>query len=213
MLSRYITTHGLGSWSEVPEKAGLQRSAKGCRLRWINYLRPGIRRPSSKHLRFPPEDPLYSRYGEIMKERSLLPVEIKDQCPPNVKNTLDDEASGSTQNSVNQVNDVDGQYGGSSKQLISTDRSGGIPDKQQGVKERVALRTRSEECVYFYIPTHKSAKNKPYPSWKLYYLGEMYLVPRMTSGVCTVKLDQIISRISKLWFEEDRHPRIPLESD
>ncbi|KAL6003725.1 hypothetical protein ACLOJK_004271 [Asimina triloba] len=46
-LIRYITTHGYGCWSEVPEKAGLQRlqrCGKSCRLRWINYLRPDIRR-------------------------------------------------------------------------------------------------------------------------------------------------------------------------
>ncbi|CAL5214873.1 unnamed protein product [Lathyrus oleraceus] len=43
-LITYITTHGYGCWSEVPEKAGLQRCGKSCRLRWINYLRPDIRR-------------------------------------------------------------------------------------------------------------------------------------------------------------------------
>ncbi|KAD5508355.1 hypothetical protein R6Q59_031085 [Mikania micrantha] len=43
-LIRFITSHGYGCWSEVPEKAGLQRCGKSCRLRWINYLRPDIRR-------------------------------------------------------------------------------------------------------------------------------------------------------------------------
>ncbi|CAM8882282.1 unnamed protein product [Rhodiola kirilowii] len=43
-LIRYITAHGYGCWSEVPDKAGLQRCGKSCRLRWINYLRPDIRR-------------------------------------------------------------------------------------------------------------------------------------------------------------------------
>ncbi|WOK95359.1 transcription factor MYB86-like [Canna indica] len=43
-LINYITTHGYGCWSEVPLKAGLQRCGKSCRLRWINYLRPDIRR-------------------------------------------------------------------------------------------------------------------------------------------------------------------------
>ncbi|KAJ0968592.1 hypothetical protein J5N97_025509 [Dioscorea zingiberensis] len=43
-LIRYVTTHGYGCWSEVPDKAGLQRCGKSCRLRWINYLRPDIRR-------------------------------------------------------------------------------------------------------------------------------------------------------------------------
>ncbi|GER26859.1 myb domain protein 103 [Striga asiatica] len=50
-LIRYISTHGYGCWSEVPEKAGLQRCGKSCRLRWINYLRPDIRRG-----RFTPEE-------------------------------------------------------------------------------------------------------------------------------------------------------------
>ncbi|XP_077247417.1 uncharacterized protein LOC143887198 [Tasmannia lanceolata] len=43
-LIRYITTNGYSSWSDVPDKAGLQRCGKSCRLRWINYLRPDIRR-------------------------------------------------------------------------------------------------------------------------------------------------------------------------
>ncbi|KAF3432998.1 hypothetical protein FNV43_RR24100 [Rhamnella rubrinervis] len=43
-LRNYIIKHGHGSWSSVPIKAGLQRNGKSCRLRWINYLRPGLKR-------------------------------------------------------------------------------------------------------------------------------------------------------------------------
>lgn len=33
-----------GGWANVPKDAGLMsRSGKSCRLRWINYLRPGIK--------------------------------------------------------------------------------------------------------------------------------------------------------------------------
>lgn len=45
-LARFITTHGHGSWSSVPKLAGLQRCGKSCRLRWINYLRPDLKRGS-----------------------------------------------------------------------------------------------------------------------------------------------------------------------
>ncbi|ESQ48755.1 hypothetical protein EUTSA_v10022066mg [Eutrema salsugineum] len=45
-LLRYITTHGHPSWSSVPKLAGLQRCGKSCRLRWINYLRPDLKRGS-----------------------------------------------------------------------------------------------------------------------------------------------------------------------
>ncbi|OIT05606.1 transcription factor myb39 [Nicotiana attenuata] len=43
-LLAYIEEHGCGSWSDLPSKAGLQRCGRSCRLRWINYLRPNIKR-------------------------------------------------------------------------------------------------------------------------------------------------------------------------
>ncbi|KAH0921851.1 hypothetical protein HID58_021869, partial [Brassica napus] len=43
-LVAYINEHGLCDWRSLPERAGLQRGGKSCRLRWLNYLRPGIRR-------------------------------------------------------------------------------------------------------------------------------------------------------------------------
>lgn len=33
-----------GSWTHVAKQAGLQRCGKSCRLRWINYLRPDLKR-------------------------------------------------------------------------------------------------------------------------------------------------------------------------
>ncbi|KAM0015605.1 putative transcription factor MYB-HB-like family [Helianthus debilis subsp. tardiflorus] len=44
LLSQYIQTHGEGQWRSMPSKAGLLRCGKSCRLRWVNYLRPGIKR-------------------------------------------------------------------------------------------------------------------------------------------------------------------------
>ncbi|KAL3653502.1 hypothetical protein CASFOL_003183 [Castilleja foliolosa] len=43
-LRNYILRYGHGCWSSVPTNAGLQRNGKSCRLRWINYLRPGLKR-------------------------------------------------------------------------------------------------------------------------------------------------------------------------
>ncbi|XP_037478518.1 transcription factor LAF1-like [Triticum dicoccoides] len=42
-LRDYIVRYGHSCWSTVPVKAGLQRNGKSCRLRWINYLRPGLK--------------------------------------------------------------------------------------------------------------------------------------------------------------------------
>ncbi|KAL9412239.1 hypothetical protein AB3S75_045794 [Citrus x aurantiifolia] len=43
-LKNYVLQHGHACWSSVPINAGLQRNGKSCRLRWINYLRPGLKR-------------------------------------------------------------------------------------------------------------------------------------------------------------------------
>ncbi|XP_021745883.1 myb-related protein 306-like [Chenopodium quinoa] len=44
ILVSYIQEHGPGNWRSVPTNTGLQRCSKSCRLRWTNYLRPGIKR-------------------------------------------------------------------------------------------------------------------------------------------------------------------------
>ncbi|KZV33094.1 myb-related protein 330-like [Dorcoceras hygrometricum] len=43
-LIAYIHSHGEGCWRSLPKAAGLVRCGKSCRLRWINYLRPGLKR-------------------------------------------------------------------------------------------------------------------------------------------------------------------------
>uniref|UniRef100_A0A1J3I880 Myb-related protein 306 n=2 Tax=Noccaea caerulescens TaxID=107243 RepID=A0A1J3I880_NOCCA len=44
ILVSYIQEHGPGNWRSVPTHTGLRRCSKSCRLRWTNYLRPGIKR-------------------------------------------------------------------------------------------------------------------------------------------------------------------------
>ncbi|GLJ38209.1 hypothetical protein SUGI_0777760 [Cryptomeria japonica] len=43
-LLQYIHKHGPGSWHKLPKLAGLSRCGKSCRLRWMNYLQPNIKR-------------------------------------------------------------------------------------------------------------------------------------------------------------------------
>lgn len=44
ILVSYIQEQGAGNWRAVPSNTGLLRCSKSCRLRWNNYLRPGIKR-------------------------------------------------------------------------------------------------------------------------------------------------------------------------
>ncbi|XP_074287445.1 transcription factor MYB1-like [Silene latifolia] len=44
LLRKCIDKFGEGSWHRVPQRAGLSRCRKSCRLRWLNYLKPNIKR-------------------------------------------------------------------------------------------------------------------------------------------------------------------------
>ncbi|GMP54327.1 hypothetical protein CsSME_00019531 [Camellia sinensis var. sinensis] len=43
-LKAYINRYGCWNWRQLPKFAGLSRCGKSCRLRWMNYLRPNIKR-------------------------------------------------------------------------------------------------------------------------------------------------------------------------
>ncbi|KAK6260370.1 SANT/Myb domain - like 7 [Theobroma cacao] len=44
MLKAYVNIHGEGRWNSAARLSGLKRTGKSCRLRWLNYLRPEVRR-------------------------------------------------------------------------------------------------------------------------------------------------------------------------
>ncbi|XWS48291.1 hypothetical protein CRYUN_Cryun13aG0062600 [Craigia yunnanensis] len=44
LLIHYIARHGEGRWNLLAKRAGLRRTGKSCRLRWLNYLKPDIKR-------------------------------------------------------------------------------------------------------------------------------------------------------------------------
>ncbi|KAE9617079.1 hypothetical protein Lal_00034255 [Lupinus albus] len=43
-LITFIQKFGHDNWRALPKKAGLMRCGKSCRLRWVNYLKPGLKR-------------------------------------------------------------------------------------------------------------------------------------------------------------------------
>ncbi|XP_040259950.1 uncharacterized protein [Aegilops tauschii subsp. strangulata] len=44
LLKKHVEKYGIGrSWQALAETLGLQRCGRGCRARWLNYLRPGLK--------------------------------------------------------------------------------------------------------------------------------------------------------------------------
>nr|XP_043606796.1 transcription factor MYB10-like [Erigeron canadensis] len=69
-LRAYIQRYGHWNWRLLPKFAGLSRSGKSCRLRWVNYLRPNI-----KHGNFTKEEEdiileLHKKLGNKWSEMS-----------------------------------------------------------------------------------------------------------------------------------------------
>ncbi|GFQ04250.1 transcription factor myb46 [Phtheirospermum japonicum] len=75
----YMVSNGQGCWSDIARKAGLQRYGKSCRLRWINYLRPDLKRgafsPQEEELIINLHSILGNRYSSLSLSLSLSKCE------------------------------------------------------------------------------------------------------------------------------------------
>ncbi|KAL7582282.1 transcription factor MYB4 [Lactuca sativa] len=82
-LRAYVQRYGHWNWRELPKYAGLARCGKSCRLRWMNYLRPTVKRGNfSKE-----EEDLIDKYHREMGNKwSAIAAKLPGRSDNEIKN-------------------------------------------------------------------------------------------------------------------------------
>nr|QSD99539.1 MYB family transcription factor [Melilotus albus] len=136
ILTDYIKLHGEGKWRNLPKKAGLRRCGKSCRLRWLNYLRPDIKRGNISS----DEEDLIIRLHKLLGNRwSLIAGRLPGRTDNEIKNYWNT-------NLGKKVKDLQQQ-----KTNNSSPKNGKITQKQNNPKpimpnSQHVVRTKATKC-------------------------------------------------------------------
>ncbi|KAI9119864.1 hypothetical protein K1719_009253 [Acacia pycnantha] len=147
ILIDYIKIHGEGKWRHLPKRAGLKRCGKSCRLRWLNYLRPDIKRGNITH----DEEDLIIRLHNLLGNRwSLIAGRLPGRTDNEIKNYWNTNIGKKFQNNGNSKTKSSPTSSGSPPSRARQDKDMD-PDPDQKAPQNTAgsclVRTKATRCT------------------------------------------------------------------
>ncbi|ERN11224.1 hypothetical protein AMTRI_Chr04g180310 [Amborella trichopoda] len=145
ILTRYINTHGEGKWRALPKRSGLKRCGKSCRLRWLNYLRPNIKRGNISC----EEEDLIIRLHNLLGNRwSLIAGRLPGRTDNEIKNYWNTNLG-----KKHQKNSTKNRQGSANGQ--------GSVLKEEAKPNPVVVRTKASRCIGITATTSPVAPEAP----------------------------------------------------
>ncbi|XP_054781141.1 transcription factor MYB3-like [Prosopis cineraria] len=129
-LAEVIAVHGAKRWKSIASKAGLNRCGKSCRLRWLNYLRPNIKRGNISDQ----EEDLILRLHKLLGNRwSLIAGRLPGRTDNEIKNYWNSHLS-------KKIKQIEEHSSGSSKreekQEVAVEKK--IPEEAELTREEIS---------------------------------------------------------------------------
>ncbi|KDP33902.1 hypothetical protein JCGZ_07473 [Jatropha curcas] len=158
ILINYIKANGEGRWRSLSKRAGLKRCGKSCRLRWLNYLRPDIKRGNIS----PEEEELIIRLHRLLGNRwSLIAGRLPGRTDNEIKNYWNTNLGKKTQKlkSLNNINNK------AENSLLSSDETALPSSPPKMATHSHVFRSKAFKCTKVLLyPNSIQLENCPGPS-------------------------------------------------
>ncbi|BAT94515.1 hypothetical protein LR48_Vigan02g184300 [Vigna angularis] len=151
ILMNYVQVHGEGKWRELSKRAGLKRCGKSCRLRWLNYLKPDIKRGNISS----DEEDLIIRLHKLLGNRwSLIAGRLPGRTDNEIKNYWNTYLRKKVEHKHSQ-NDVVGHDGNIPINLTSKTSLGDVLDPTKSAHPMM-IKPKSMRCTKVMMPGNDS---------------------------------------------------------
>ncbi|KAF8118160.1 hypothetical protein N665_0006s0153 [Sinapis alba] len=167
-LMQYMISSGQGCWSDVAKNAGLQRCGKSCRLRWINYLRPDLKRGAFS----PQEEELIIRFHSILGNRWS---QIAARLPGRTDNEIKNFWNSTIKKRLKKMSDASNLVNNSSSSPNASDSSSNNTSSSLDLKDIIGSFMSLQEQAGFVNPTFTNIPTNNNP---------MFSAPHMISHPC-----------------------------